>query len=144
MGNWITLRKGGNLLHLSYGHTFTNNLYGHNLQLRTHPEFEIKLDLSPNLRVRNKQSNCYYDARELSEGSITGLKCLQVDDRKSFKIIANALSRLPKIPETWKLTLYLDCDWSFSVVPELKGPEGAESLFLNVVDQPDIGLAPNE
>ncbi|KKL23519.1 hypothetical protein LCGC14_2424560, partial [marine sediment metagenome] len=87
MDNWITLRKGGNLLHLSYGHTFSNNLYGHNLQLRTHPEFEIKLDLSPNLRVRNRQRNCYYDARELADGAIKELKLLQLDDRMAIKAI---------------------------------------------------------
>jgi hypothetical protein len=138
MDNWITLRKGGNPLHLSYAHTFTNNLYGHNLQLRTHPEFEIKLDLSPNLRVRNKQSSCYYDARELTDGAITELKLLQLDDRRALKIIASALHRLSKKPETWKLTLHLDRDWSFSVKPELKGLAGAKALFLHVEGNSDL------
>ena len=54
MNGWITARKGGTSLHLASGHTFTNNRYGYNTEVRAGPEFEIRLDLSANLRSRHK------------------------------------------------------------------------------------------
>lgn len=131
---WTTVRKGSDHLYIAYGHTFTNNLFGHNLQFRTEPEFELRFDLSPSLRSRNKQSNAYIDARELADGEIAQLELVQFDDQKALQIFAAAIKRMPERPKTWKLTLHLDRDWSFTVKPELKGPSGSESLLLHVVN----------
>jgi hypothetical protein len=132
MESWTTVRRGSINLHIAYSCTSTNNLFAYNLQFRTEPEFEIRLDLAPNLRSRNKQTSTYHDARELANGAIAQVKLVQLDDRKALDLFASAISRMPQRPETWKLTLHLDRDWSFTVRPEPSDPAGSESLFLYV------------
>jgi len=134
MNEWIPLRRSGTHLHLSYDQTFTNNLSGYNIQLREKPEFEIWLDLSPNLRKRNKQSNIYQDARELADGAIANLSLLQLDDERTLQAIAQSLLNLPNKPDTWKLTLQIERDWFFIVTPEVKSFHRTNSLFLHVQD----------
>ena len=70
MSDWTTLRKGGTHLYLEYGHTFTKNLFGYDSKICTGHDAEIQLDLTPNLRTKNKQSNEYIDARDLADGAV--------------------------------------------------------------------------
>lgn len=45
---------------------FSNDLTGHEIQLDNQSGcLCLRVDLTPNIRVRNKQANCYYDACEL-------------------------------------------------------------------------------
>ena len=132
MDDWITLLKGDTHLYLEYNKDFTNNLDGYNIQIREKPEFEIRLDLSQNLRKRNRQTNTYYDARELADGAIAKLELLQLDHERILRDIARYLSNLPSKPDTWKLSLQLESDWSFVVTPEVKSFGQAHSLFLRV------------
>lgn len=128
MNGWMSVRKGSTHLHVSYGHTFSNNLSGYDTQIRVEPTFEIRLDLSPNLRTRSKQSNTYLDARDLADGEIARLKLLQVYDDRLLEAIARSMRRLSAPPRTWTLTLFLSKEWSFVVTPELR----AHSLLLHV------------
>ena len=77
MDRWTMVRKGGTGVHLSYGHTFTNNLYAYSTQIRDEPELEIRVDLTPNLKKRNKQTNTYMDARELADGKLADSNCFR-------------------------------------------------------------------
>jgi len=135
MNRWVTIRKGGKPLYLVYGDTYANTLLGYSFQFRCCPHLEIRFDLSPNLRVRSKQSKRYCDARELANGAIADLNLLQFDNDTDLEPIAEALDRLPEKPQTWKLTLHLDRDWSFSAKPEVSGSPGARLLSLHVVDR---------
>jgi hypothetical protein len=122
MSDWTTLRKGGTHLYLEYGHTFTNNLFGHDSKIRTNHDAEIHLDLTPNLRTNNKQSNEYIDARELADGAVARLTLLQLDDERIFEGIVRSVKRLPGPPRSWILTLNLGREWSFQVELNLTRP----------------------
>lgn len=131
MGDFVTVRKGSTSLHVSYGHGSTNDLYGYNTQIRSDPYFELRIDLTPNLRTQNKQTNTYMDARDLAGGEIARLTMLQiVGDDLILKAVDRSLRRLPTPPETWILTLCLYREWSYIVRPEVKHG----SLFLYVED----------
>lgn len=128
MNDWITARKGSTGLYIEYGNAETNSLHGYNTQIREEPEFEIRIDLSPNLRIRNKQDDQYPDARALADGEMSRLTLLQIEDAKIVEAIVRSLKRFPKMPTIWRLTLNLQQVWSFKVEPELS----PESLSLHV------------
>ncbi len=134
MNDWITVRKGGTHLHIAYGNTYTNNLLGYNTQIHEAPNFKIQLDLSPNLRGRNKQTNTYLDARELAGGEIAKLTLIQMDDERILEAIDQSLQRLPETPKIWTLTLNLEQVWPFDVEPEFRISHALHSLFLHVVE----------
>jgi hypothetical protein len=64
-----TLRKGSSHVHVTYRNGgFTNNLWGREFTLEDRDNtLVLGIDMSSNLRVRNKQSNAYLDAAELAE-----------------------------------------------------------------------------
>jgi hypothetical protein len=123
MSDWTLLRKGGTPLYIEYGHTFTKNLFGYDSQIRIDQDAEIRLDLTPNLRARNKQGNDYLDARELADGAVANLTLLQLDDERILEGIIRSVKRLPGPPRTWRLTLNLEREWSFEVELELRRPQ---------------------
>ena len=82
-------------LHVSFGNTYSNNLVLSGLDLLPKEKPERKprlfLDLSGNLRLKNRQSNPYLDAQELVCGGIHELKVIQVSDRYATERLARAL-----------------------------------------------------
>jgi hypothetical protein len=129
MNRWIMIRKSASPLHISYGKEFTNNLSGYNIQYREQPEFEIQIDLSPNLHKRNKQINTYQDAQELADGAILNLELIQLDDRRVRQAIIQSGPRVRNLSNKWKLTLCLGKEWSFTVTAQVVG---SDSLILRV------------
>jgi len=131
MINWVPLRKTGALLHLSYGGTFTNNLYGEDFRVRVLPEIELSFDLGSNLRARIR-GNEYDDAQELLDGGIDELKLVQIDDEQVLKKLGSALRRTSARDGTWKLTIHLAKEHHFTVRPELQ----PQLLLLRVAPNP--------
>ena len=125
------LRKGGTLLHIAYGATFTNNLYGHEARVRTEPSLELALDLNPNLRTRNKSSNSYCDARELADGGIEGLNLVQLSDDYILGKLSGVLAHARDAPREWSLVIELEGRYTFRVRPEFT--DDSLDLFLHVI-----------
>ncbi len=128
---WVNLRKGGTHLHISYGETHTNHLSARDVRVRTAPSLEISLDLSHNLRVRNKRRSSYYDARDLADGKIERLKILEIHDKHVIEGLRWALKHVSPLPPEWTLNVELEGPHTFNVRPEL-GPSKA-SLVLRVL-----------
>ncbi|HUW18563.1 MAG TPA: hypothetical protein VMW16_04610 [Sedimentisphaerales bacterium] len=84
---------------------FSNNPAGTNFAVEVnHGIIKVSIDLSCNLRVRNKEWNCFFDANELAEDH-TLLKSLQIDDQQ-------IIDRLNKISQmnsdaVWELEISL-------------------------------------
>jgi hypothetical protein len=129
--SWSVLRKRGTLLHIKYGLTFSNNLYGYRVSVRTEPSLEMLIDLNPNLRTRIKSTNSYYDASELAEGEIMWPTVVQLTDEHIINRLRSILSSISTIPNEWVLTVELNGYHDFRIRPELSTRSG--SLFLRVV-----------
>lgn len=134
MDRWLSVRKGYEGIHLSYAHSFSNNLCAYNTRVRYEPELEIRVDLNPNLRGRSKETGTYLDAFELADGSMRELRLYQTEDERLFKTLDGILQRMGGSPDTWRLTLELKGDWSFRVRAEVKRSHQLVSLFLHVVE----------
>jgi hypothetical protein len=132
MSYWMTARKGSTLLHLDYASTFSNNVFGHNTRIRAEPDFEIRIDLNPNLRVRNKDTGTFLDARDLADGRMSKLTLLQLDDARIINMALRCLKKKDVRPKIWRLTLELEQEWCFEVRPEIKRSHMLQSLFLHV------------
>jgi hypothetical protein len=84
---------------------FSNNLMGSNIELDELPDcLCVSIDLTRNLRVRNKQANCFYDASQLVE-RYAKLSSIQIDDKQIFEGLAGASKRFPGA--RWELRLVL-------------------------------------
>ena len=130
--HWTLLRKGGTLLHVAYGGTFTNSLHGHRVRVRTEPSTELALDLEPNLRTPNKSANSYRDARELADGRIADLTLVQLSDDYIIENLCRVLDVLEYMPREWGLVIELGgARHAFQVRPESTGRD----LFLYVIPQ---------
>lgn len=128
---WTSLRKGGTILHVAYGETYSNNLYGYEVRLRTEPSLELVIDLNPNLRTRNKSVNTCVDARELADGDIQRLKLVQLTDDYILKRLRRVLARARSVRDGWILVLELEGNHAFRVRPRYDA--ASRSLFLHVV-----------
>lgn len=131
---WTTLRKGPASLHITYGLTFTNNLSGYNTRVRVieprrsgEPSVELVIDLTPNLRTRNKAANDYADASELANGDIAELKFLQILDDRIIRLLDRLGSDIDGL-RPWRLTIELAASHTFMVMP--KRTADGISLFL--------------
>ena|SRR3712207_3802362 len=124
MDNWQTLKKGSVRLHIAFGSSYMNDLSANDLALRTSPIFELRLDLSRNLRSRNKEINAYQDAEELADDGLVQLDDEQVLGR--FKRISRDHGNIPK---ECLLTINLREIRTFKVHPVID--QG--SLFLDVL-----------
>ena len=132
MSTWISLRKSGCLVYISWANTFSGNLWARDFQLKTSPEFELSFDLNTNLSSRNKETNSYLDARELADGEIKNLNLVQIDEDQVVEGISRALQRLEP-PSEWKLTIQLEGEWGFHVKPRVQQQGNREVLSLDVL-----------
>jgi len=131
--SWITIRKTPCHLYISYGHTWTDHLYGSNIRVRTDDGFQISLDLNPNLRVKNKATDQYDDAKALANGDIAFLNYVELKDDYTLKGIGTQLLRLSPIPKEWLLVLELNGTHTFKVRPEYERHNALEVLRLRVI-----------
>jgi len=128
---WKKLKKSGVSLHVEYGETFANDLYGYDAKFRTGPPFEISLDLNRNLRTRNKTTNTYVDAQELADGDINQLKLVQIIDEGLFGRLASEIQATGGSSAVWTLAIELGGRHIFQVKPERDDP--GETLYLHVL-----------
>jgi len=123
------LRKTAAHVSITYSHgNFSNNLNGTDFLLHeSENEILLTVDLSSNLRVRNKESNCYSDAIELARDHST-LDMLQIDEQQIIDGLVSAKKKNPNAP--WYFQINLDDKGSFKylVTPTLSNG----SLFFNV------------
>lgn len=99
------LRKGSSGMHVSYANSgFSNNLRGRNFEYRQlDGKHILHIDMSGNIRTRNKEENSYSDALELIENHHS-LKRLEFDDNE--KAMIEQVARLSGAPPTeWLLQL---------------------------------------
>ena len=137
MSTSMSLRKTGSHIHLSYASTFSNNLTATDFRIETSPDFKLIFDLNNNLRTRNKQKNNYEDARDLADGKINKLELVQIDDDQVIARLEECIERLDKPPQTWKLTIHLEGEHTFSVEQEAKRIGNSTSLILRVIKKQD-------
>jgi hypothetical protein len=113
---------------VTYSHSFSNNLSGTFEVGRLDDSVCLSVDLSCNLRVRNKEQNGYQDACDLIEG-YPDLKSIQVpeDVMKSF---ATACKEAPDSPRKLRVVLGRQSfDYSVARVEHSNGG----GVFLTVV-----------
>jgi hypothetical protein len=131
MSNWIILRKTSSLVYIEYAGTFTGNLVATDAQVRITDALELSLDLSSNLRSRNKSTNDYIDAIDLAAGKADSVTLVQVFDSQIIDRLKQVLRSAPAKPNVWKLSIILDRVFTYRVEPEVSGNK-PESLILHV------------
>ena len=132
--DWRSLRK--SKLHIRMGMyetEFTNNLSATDMEFRTAPRLEISMDLNSNLRVRNKQTNTYYDAQQLARGKIKHLRHIQLDGKKIIERLVKNVRLYGLSTDIWGLRVLLSGEHYFDVRPEVRG---VFDLLLHVVPPP--------
>lgn len=124
-----TLRKTAARVSITYSNgNYSNNLTGTDFSLyESEGRICLSIDLSGNLRVRNKESNCYADARELAEEHST-LEAVQIDERQVIEGLSKANQRTPN--PRWELQLLLGEKGTFKY--SVKSIMSHGSLFLNI------------
>ncbi len=107
---------------------FSNNLTGTNFAIEVNDGcIKVSIDLSRNLRVRNKQLNCFFDANELAEDH-TLLKSLQIDDEQ---VVDGLLKTTRANPDAdWELELNLGKKGLFNYSISVSYSNG--SVFLDI------------
>jgi len=107
---------------------FSNNLTGTNFTVEAEDAvIKISIDLSCNLRVKNKETNCFFDANELAEDHAL-LESLQIDDEQ---IIDGLLRARQKYPEAvWELEISIGDKGIFKYTVSVSGSNG--SVFFNI------------
>ena len=107
---------------------FSNNLTGTDFTIEAEDDIiEIGIDLSCNLKVKNKGSNCFYDANELAEDHSL-LKSIQIDDDKIVDGLSKANKKYPDA--VWKLELSLGDRGIFKYTVSVSGSNG--SVLFNI------------
>ena len=85
---------------------YSNNLMGENFEIENDGNLiRFIIDLSRNLRMRDKASNSYLDARTLFENS-EDLKSIQIDEEKIITELHVAHKKVPA-PE-WEIRLVFE------------------------------------
>ena len=102
-----SIRKGSSPVFIKMNNGGWHNLNHENLEVEYHfdrNEFKIYMDLSGNLRTRDKGENIYLDVVDL-EKSIDSVDYFQISNEKDLRSIANQLNRVRN--ESTKLNLQI-------------------------------------
>jgi opacity protein-like surface antigen len=124
-----SLSKKATMISVTYsGGGYSNNLTGTNFSLEESEDLMcLSIDLSGNLRVRNKESNCYADALELTEQH-SSMRSVQIDESKVVDRLIAACQRAPSA--RWNLKLLLGDRGAFKYSVTLKESDG--NIFFDV------------
>jgi len=107
---------------------FSNNLTGMNFAIEVKDGIiKVSIDLSSNLRVRNKESNCFFDANEFAEDHAL-LKSLQIDDEQTIVGLIKASQMNPDA--VWELEISIGDKGLFKYKVSLSRSNG--SVFFNI------------
>lgn len=119
---WISIKKGGESVHIAYNKTFSNNIFIYNTQICIKPKFALKFDLNPNLRKKNKSVSSYIDTVKLIEQGVNAITLIQINDNTIIKGISKFLS------DEWDIIIELKGEHSFKAKPELN----SYGMFLKI------------
>ena len=112
------------------GGDYSNNLIGCNLELEyVSNRFCVSIDLTRNIRVRNKHENCFYDGCQLIEQHAE-LSSVQIDDEQVFERLAPVFKRFPR--GTWQIELSLGEKGTFKYLATPKTLNG--SVVFDVLE----------
>jgi hypothetical protein len=124
-----SLRKSAAGVSVTYSDgNYTNNLTGSDFTVEeSQGHIFLRIDLSRNLHVRNKEDYCHYDACELAEQH-SKLRSVQIDHDQVIKGLAAASRRVPHA--SWELELALGEKGTFKY--RVQPRESIGSIFLDV------------
>ena len=88
---------------------------------------KVSIDLSCNLRVRNKKSNCIFDANELAEDHAL-IKSIQINNQQIFDGLIKIRKANPD--SVWKLELSIGDKMIFNYSVIVSGSKG--SVFFEI------------
>ena len=128
------LRKSAVHLHLEYGHTFSNNMWGEHWSLRRGPPVELHLNLDRNLRKRNSDS-ASYDADQLCDYGMARLKLIQFSDEHLLKRLGHHSRWDGRTPQDWRLHITFRGQHQLWARPTWNG----HSLLLSIVASASLG-----
>lgn len=107
---------------------YSNNLIGVGFRLEESESFMcLGVDLSGNLRVRDKESNQYEDAQILAE-KISILRSVQIDEDQVVDRLVAACQRSPN--SRWEIRLLLGEKGTFKYPVKLTRSSG--SIFFDI------------
>lgn len=110
---------------------FSNNLMGSNVELEEICDrLCLSVDLARNIRVRNKQSSCFYDACQLIERHAK-LSSVQIDDERIREGLAAASKRFPRA--RWEIKIGLGEKGTFNYRAEARWSVG--SVVFHVLSE---------
>jgi len=119
-----TIRKTSSLISLTYQGGATDGLFATDFTVAELPALAIGLDLTCNVKVRNKSANTYADAVAYSERRHAELASIQIDEAQVCEGLRKADKRHPGAE--WRLIVRMDgrdhaysvtiCDEPYSVV----------------------------
>jgi len=127
-----SLRKTSAGVSVTYSNgNFSNNLTGTDFAVEVNDcIIKVSIDLSCNLRVRNKESNCFFDANELAEDH-TLLKSIQIDNQQIFDGLIKTREANPDA--VWELELSIGDKGLFNYPVTVSGSKGG--VFFNIEEK---------
>ncbi len=123
-----TLKKGAIWLHVGRRKGFDVDVMGRNFVLSTGAEPTVEIDLTGNLRTRNKMENSYLDAVELQREGLESVASITFDDRWISDRLRAWLPAVRGGPAPVKLVLHLDCAYSRAATLRLEGSQASFDL----------------
>ena len=104
---WRSLRVGTSPIYIDYELGPFTNLVATNIQVKIGTPIVIKFDLGGKLRTRNPGNDVYGDAKDLADGEIDGLTCLEWSGRHGLAILSKRLRNVDVMTTPWRLVVKL-------------------------------------
>lgn len=115
-----TTRKTKSEISLTYQGGAAYSLFASDFSIAKTPPLAIELDLTCNLRVRDKSSNTFADARDFAKGRHAELAAIRIHDAQLCKALRKAHERHPGAG--WRLVVHVQ--------------DQAHAYAVNVIDEP--------
>ena len=132
MGIRHSLRNGGVNIYIEYGNSISGNLFAYDLQVRAGQAVTLVMNLDLNLRALNKASPTYNDADGLAQGKIRELRRLVISDNILVERLQEYLGTSEvRNGQRWEVIIILNGEHNFSVRPEYRQANAAQSLILH-------------
>lgn len=98
-----TLRKTDSSIHVNYVNGGYSTLHARDTTLdASEDRLFVSVDLSPNQRVRNKDSHCYLDISELIQ-NLDGVQCFEMYPEAWLKPLADSVQENPNASHEFEI-----------------------------------------